>query len=64
MRELSEQETKTVSGGSAVLTSVVGPLSPPLVRFDEIHYGRVNPVAVVPQFNLADIDFFSNQPDS
>lgn len=63
MRELSEQETESVSGGAS-LTTALTPISVPFTRFDGLHYGRLNPVPIVPEFNLNEIDFFSNQPDS
>lgn len=61
MRELSEQEIKKVSGGTAGLSPGLGPLGASTIG-QNIEYFTQRPI-VVPQFNIFE-NFFTNNPDS
>lgn len=64
MRELSEQETESVSGGIAEVTANWVPVDAPNNQFHNLHYGRLAPKIVVPNLNLIEDHFFKNNPDS
>jgi hypothetical protein len=59
MRELSEQEIESVSGGSSAFSVGLGPLSATTIGQGFQFYEPI----VLPPLNIVE-DFFKNNPDS